>query len=139
MNPPSTRRQFLRQSAIAAAALGVPTFIPARALGRAGNVAPSNRVTLGVIGTGNQGTNDLRNFLKDERVQVVALCDVNRESPGYWNGGIAGREPARRLVEAHYAKDKESGRFKGVATGEDFRELLARADVDAVEIATPDH
>ena len=59
----------------------------------------SNRITMGVIGTGNQGTGDMKNFLADERVQVVAVCDLNKESPGYWDGAIAGREPARGLVE----------------------------------------
>ena len=77
-----------------------------QALGLAGRPAPSNRVTVGVIGTGNQGFNDIRSFLGDERVQIVAVCDVNRESPGYWDGKVGGREPARRLVEKHYAENK---------------------------------
>src|SRR4029078_1887038 len=97
-----SRRHFLRIAAgsgIGAAAF--PHLIPASALGADGKVAPSNRVTLGVIGTGNQGTNDMKAFLADERVQVIAVCDVNRESPGYWNGAVAGRDPAQRLVEKH--------------------------------------
>ena len=53
----------------------------------AAQVAPGERVTMGVIGTGNQGIGDLKGFLRDERVQVVAVCDVNKESPGYWDGG----------------------------------------------------
>ena len=77
---------------------GFPAVVPSSALGLEGNIAPSNRITLGVIGTGNQGIGDLRQFLKDERVQVVAVCDVNRESAGYWNNNLGGREPARRLV-----------------------------------------
>lgn len=123
-----TRRDFLT----AAAVVGFPTIVPASALGRDGKVAPSNRVTMGFIGTGNQGTNDLRGFLTDERVQVVAVCDVNQESTGYWNGAIGGREPARQLVDEHYGKP-------GCAALSDFRELLARKDIDAVEVATPDH
>ena len=86
------RRAFLKTTAATAAA---PMFIPASALGRDGHVAPSNRITMGVIGTGNQGTGDMKGFLRDERVQVVAVCDVNKETPGYWDGAIAGREPAR--------------------------------------------
>jgi predicted dehydrogenase len=102
-------------------------------------VPANERITLGVIGCGNQGIGDMRGFLRDQRVQVVAVCDVNRQSPGYWDGGLAGREPARSFVEWHYARDKKSGSFKGCDTYEDFRQLLARKDIDAVLIALPDH
>ncbi len=102
-------------------------------------MAPSSRITMGFIGTGNQGTGDLRLFLKDPRVQVVAVCDVNRESSGYWNGAVAGREPARRRVEEAYAEKTRGGAYKGCTAYVDYRELLARDDIDAVEIATPDH
>ena len=101
--------------------------------------APSNRVSLGVIGTGNQGFNDMKSFLRDERVQVTAVCDVNRQSPGYWEGGIAGREPARNWVEWHYAREKRAGTYKGVTATADFREVLRRKDIDAVLLALPDH
>ena len=84
------RRDLLKMTA--------PALVPAAALGLQNNVPPSRRITMGVIGTGNQGFNDLKNFLRDERVQVVAVCDLNRQSPGYWDGGIAGREPARDWV-----------------------------------------
>jgi predicted dehydrogenase len=134
-----SRRSFLRVSLAASSAYAFPTIIPASALGRNGRVAPSDRVTLGIIGTGNQGFNDIRSFLRDERVQIVAVCDVNRESAGYWEGKVGGREPAKRLVEEHYAKDKESGNYHGCTAHVDFREVLGRADIDAVEVCTPDH
>lgn len=124
-------------AAIGAAAF--PHIIPSSALGKDGAVAPSNRITVGIIGTGNQGTNDLRAFLQDDRVQVVAVCDCNRESAGYWSGGVAGRDPARALVEKHYAEKADSGAYRGCEVHADFRELLARRDIDAVEVATPDH
>ena len=135
----SSRRDVLKQSMATALAMGFPTLIPGRALGLSGSVAPSNRVALAVIGTGNQGFNDINSFLKDERVQIVAVCDVNRESAGYWEGKVGGREPARRLVEEHYAKNRPSGSYRGCAALADFREVLSRGDIDAVEICTPDH
>ncbi len=93
-----SRRRMLRRSGAVVAAAAMPWIVPASALGGEGKPAVSNRITMGVIGTGNQGINDLRSFLEDERVQVVAVCDVNKESAGYWDGAVAGREPARRLV-----------------------------------------
>ena len=99
------RRKFLKTLA--------PAIIPASALGLNGAVSPGNRISLAIIGTGNQGFNDLKAYLRDERVQVTAVCDVNRESPGYWDGGIAGREPARNWVEWHYAREQRSGIYKG--------------------------
>jgi predicted dehydrogenase len=133
----TSRRRFLQKCTTAGAALGFPTIIPSSALGKDGAVAPSNRTTLALIGCGGRGTDVVKNFLQDERVQVIAVCDVERESDRYNKGiikkaGRLGREPARRLVDTTYGT-------QGCATHEDFREVLARSDVDAVQIATPDH
>jgi predicted dehydrogenase len=136
----SSRREILRKTIQASTAgLAFPAIVPASALGRSGSVAPSERITLGIIGTGNQGFNDLRSFLRDERVQILSVCDVNRESLGYWENKIGGREPARRLVEEHYGKKRPSGTYRGCEACGDFREILGRRDIDAVEICTPDH
>jgi predicted dehydrogenase len=132
---PPTRRQFLGQAAV----LGAPLVLHPGALGAGDKPAASARITVGFIGTGNQGLNDIRGFLGDKRVQVVAVCDVNREGPGYWNGGVAGREPARRLVEAYYAAGRKAGTYKGCDAYNDFRDLLGRKDLDAVVVCTPDH
>jgi len=137
--PLTSRRTFLKATAASAAVIGFPTIIPASAIGRDGKPSPSNRITLGVIGTGNQGFNDIRSFLPDDRVQIVAVCDVNKESLGYWDGKLGGREPAKRLVEEHYAKNKPSGTYSGCQAYGDFREVIDRKDIDAVEICTPDH
>src|SRR5436305_11470699 len=107
--PGHSRRDFLARTVRAGtAAIAFPTIVPDSALGLSGAVAPSNRITLGIIGTGNQGFNDMNAFLHDDRVRIIAVCDVNRESPGYWEGKIGGREPARRLVEKHYAEQRRS-------------------------------
>jgi predicted dehydrogenase len=136
----TSRRSFLKAAAASAVGtVGFPYVVQASALGRDGKVAASNRVTMAFIGTGNQGTNDMRVFLGDERVQVVAVCDVNKESAGYWDGALGGREPAKLWVEQAYADQKASGIYKGCDTYADFREVLARKDIDAVEVATPDH
>lgn len=85
-----TRRGFLR----AAAAAAVPYLVPASVRGA---TAPSNRITVASIGTGNQGFNDLKKFLALEDAQVVAVCDVNRASYGYRDDTqFYGREPRKR-------------------------------------------
>jgi predicted dehydrogenase len=137
--PGTSRREFLRRAAASSAAIAFPAVLPACAIGRGGRPAPSGRIQVGVIGTGNQGFNDIRSMITDERVQIVAVCDVNRESTGYWNGAVGGREPGRRLVEEYYTQRAAGGSYRGCAAYGDFRELLARDDLDAVMIATPDH
>jgi predicted dehydrogenase len=72
---------------------------------------------------------NLKFFLGDSDAQVVAVCDVDS-----WR-----LDNARKAVERHYAKEQTAGRFKGCSTHTDFRELLARPDIDAVMISTPDH
>lgn len=137
--PVLSRREFARRSAAAMALVAFPNVIPASVLGAEGRPGANSRINIAMIGTGNQGTNDLRNFLNDERIQIVAVCDTNRESAGYWDGGIAGREPAKRIIESFYAQKSPTGGYKGCDTYSDFREVLARKDIDVVEVATPDH
>ena len=133
------RRDFVKTTATVAGLATIPSIIPASALGRTGRPAPSDRITMGVIGTGNQGFNDMNGFLRDDRVQIIAVCDVNEESPGYWNGRIAGRKPAQDYINWHYANETESGLYKGCDAYEDFRDLIARDDIDTVLTALPDH
>ena len=134
------RRQFLESAAGAVAvAIGFPYIVKSSVFGANGTILPSERIVMGCIGVGGQGTGDMKGFLEHESVQVVAVCDVNRESYGYQGRSPRGREPAKRIVEEHYAKKKDSVAYKGCAAYEDFRELIARNDIDAVLIATPDH
>jgi predicted dehydrogenase len=130
-----SRRRFLA----AGLTLAAGTLAMARSQTRSPRPAPSNRITLGVIGCGNQGMNDIRGFLRDPRIQIVAVCDVNRESSEYWSQSPGGRDVARREVEAHEAQFTRSGNYDGCAVFSDYRELLAREDIDTVLIDTPDH
>ena len=125
-NTPSqgfTRRAFLRGAATAVFAAGTfPAIVPGSALGKNGVVAPSNRICLGVIGCGPQGRGDMSNFLNEKDCQVLAVCDVKTDQ----------LELARAAVQQRYGRDD-------CKTYHDFRELVARKDIDACLIATPDH
>jgi predicted dehydrogenase len=123
MKTNSTRREFIRTSMTAAlAAAAFPSIIPATALGKEGAVAPSNRITVGCIGVGPQGRGDMGGFLAQADAQVVALCDVAKPN----------------LEVALYQVNQKYGP-KVCESSADYNELLARKDIDAVLIATPDH
>ncbi|NQU24032.1 MAG: Gfo/Idh/MocA family oxidoreductase [Candidatus Nealsonbacteria bacterium] len=135
-NTRPTRRNFLRGTL---AAFTAPYLIPSSALGADGTTAASERIGMGAIGLGGQGTRNMEAFLSKAEVQMVALCDVDKGSTRYedaWHRGLA---PAMEKVEQHYAGKTAAGRFRGLKGYQDFRELLARDDIDAVCIGTPDH
>lgn len=124
MTQPKTsvdRRHFLKTTAaVSAAAIGAPMVVPARALGRDGHVAPSERVTLAGLGIGGRGNYVLGCFMAEPEVQFVAIADVRRER----------RETIRQTTEKKYGE--------GVAMYRDFREMLTDDGIDAVLIATGD-
>lgn len=116
------RRQFLKSATTAAAAaVGFPYVVSSSALGKAGSVAPSNRIVLGCIGMGGQGTGNMRAFLQKDPIQVIAVCDVDDKH----------LSRARRLVNERYDNND-------CTTYKDFREVIARQDIDAVSLALPD-
>ena len=136
----TNRRSFLKKSAKTASGLILaPMIIPSSALGaRSGHIAPSDRINLAFIGAGNQARNDARGFLQDKRVQITTICDVNEESAGYWNGGVAGKKPLMRMVDVAYS-EKFGRTYEGSKGYDDFREVIQLKEIDAVVIDTPDH
>ena len=117
------RRQFLKRTAVSAAgAVAFPYIVPASALGADGHAAPSNRTVIGCIGVGGMGSSNMRGFLGYKEAQIVAVCDVDRSH----------RLAAKQAVDDRYDNND-------CADYNDFRELLARDDLDAVSLALPDH
>ncbi len=113
-----SRRDFVKRAGFATAA--VPVIVPSRVLGAQ---APSNTITMGFIGVGTQGHNvNLKMFLEEDDCRAIAACDVKPEA----------REKARNTINDKYGN-------QDCAVTDDFRELLARTDIDAVCISTPDH
>ncbi len=123
MNRRIGRRSFLKRTAAVAGGVALPYFVPSSAMGNADTVAASERITIGFIGTGGHGiAMNLKSFLPQPDAQAVAVCDVDPVN----------LKKAQDLVNARYGNDD-------VMTTKDFREILARPDIDAVMISTPDH
>ncbi len=121
----SSRRRFLE---CAAASFAAPLIVPARALGR-GATAPSERVTVGIIGSGGRGVFETQQYPWFDNAEIVAVCDAQESR----------RATAKEKLEKLYGARASTGTYRGIAMYPDFRELLARRDIDAVYIATPDH
>ena len=119
----TNRRQFLRRAmGGAVGAIALPYIVPSSAMGKAGTVAPSNRITIGCVGVGWMGTSDMNSFIGNADAQIVAVCDVDGKH----------RKAALGRVNRKY--DNED-----CAEYSDFRELIARDDIDAVSLGLPDH
>jgi len=112
-----SRRKFLGQSIAAGTAF---TIVPRHVLGGSGHVAPSEKVTHAVIGVGGMGKGHVRSALGDKRSRLIAVCDVDSTR-----------------VEQALAMAKQAG--QPCDTYGDFREVLARGDVDVVRVPTPPH
>ncbi len=132
-----SRRRFLKKISTVSLAAGAPLLVSSEALGLGARPAPSDRIVMGCIGVGGRGTSNMRTFMNNPDVQVIAVADVEEKSSRYYRGRTAGREPARELVNKHYSK--ASKKSKACQSFKDFRDLLKIRDIDAVSIATPDH
>ena len=154
------RRSFLKSAGVSVAAFNI---VPGYVLGASGQVSPNNKLTVALIGCGTQGLRELAGLLAMPDVQVVAVCDPNKDSDDYvdwsrdglrksignavgkpdWRKGQAipgGRDVGAEMVDLYYANKRAADGFKACAKYADFRELLEKEKgLDAVKIMTPDH
>jgi len=114
-------RHLTRRSFLAGAAGGIllPTFVPSAVIGAN---APSNRITMALIGLGSMGMRHVKGFLQESDCRIVAVCDVDSKR----------RDEAAGAINKHY-------RNTACDRVHDFRKLLVRGDVDTLCIAVPDH
>jgi predicted dehydrogenase len=125
-----SRRDFVRGSAaLAAGAFGFPYVIRSDALGKGARPPASERITVAHIGVGGMGGGHVKGFVLQELSQSVATCDPVKQR----------RDKSADYIDEHYGRASSSGAYRGCARYNDFRELLARDDIDAVVIATPCH
>lgn len=114
-----SRRRFL---ATTGAAVAAPMILPASALGRGGRPAPSERIVVGIVGWGMMGPGNTRGLMEQPDCQVVAACDLDQRP----------LQQAVAAINQHYGN-------KACKAYHDYREMMARDDLDAVMLAVPDH
>jgi hypothetical protein len=157
-----SRRRFI--GGITTATLAM-TIVPRHVLGGKGFVPPSDKITLAYIGCGTQGLRELLPLLSIPELQIVAVCDPQKEATGYldwsktglrdeirktlqnpqWTSGgdntvPGGLNNGKEIVDSYYSKFRSEGKPKGCAAYTDFRELFAKEkDLNAVKVMTPDH
>ena len=157
-----SRRKFVELASSAAVAF---TIVPRHVLGGKNYVAPSDKITLAYIGIGTQGIRELLPMLTNEQIQVVAVCDPQKNPVGYrdwgkdylkneirktindpnWTPGgdniiPGGRDNGKSIVDGYYTNVRHAQNYNGCKSYEDVRELLEKEkDLDAVKIMTPDH
>src|SRR5436305_148616 len=156
------RRKFVGMTAAAGLAF---TIVPRHVLGGKNFIAPSDKITLAYIGVGTQGIRELLPMLEVPQIQVVAVCDPNKNPVAYRDWGMnylkgsirstvkkqdwntsgdnnipGGRDIGKDIVDTYYSNVHPELKYKGCAAYEDARELLDKEKgLDAVKIMTPDH
>lgn len=114
-----TRRAFAK---VAMSALAMPTIIPGRALGKDGAIAPSNRITVATIGLGDRGNQHIGSYIGMPEVELLAVCDIHK--------------PSIKKQLDRLATSQSNTSCKGY---QDFRDVLARKDIDAITITSPEN
>lgn len=125
----TTRRSFLTRTAAVSGSIALPWIIPSHVWAAQGNAAPSGRINVALIGHGCMGAGHRGRLAGDPEIQVLAVCDADRTR----------REDGKRRVEEIYAARAGAASYQGCTAYNDYREVLARSDIDAVVIVTPDH
>lgn len=128
---PNSRRDFIKNTATALAGIMiVPRFVlGGKRPDGSFYTAPSDIISLGFIGCGKQARGLCNSFLNTNEVRINAISEVYKDKAQLL---------LNRIKEAH-AKNSQLGAYADIPVYNDFRELLARKDVDAVVIASPDH
>jgi predicted dehydrogenase len=122
----TSRRTVLKAGLAGAAVGGFPMIVPSTVLGQ---YAPSKRINVGAIGVGRiSRVHDLPEILKYDQARVIAVCDLDAHRV----------EEGKQLINEHYSK-KTGKRYDGVTGYDNYHEVLANKDIDAVVISTPDH
>ena len=121
------RRKFVKKTVTGSlGAVVIPTIVPSSVFGKN---APSNNINIGQIGCGRIARDhDMASILKYDQARLIAVCDVDRNRV----------KDAKKLVDGYYDENK-SKRYMDAKMYEDFHEMLANPDIDAVMISTPDH
>jgi len=117
-----SRRQFLKVAGATGAAIALPTFIPATALGRGGRPAPSGRITVGIVGWGMIAPDNTKGLMGLNDCQVVASCNIDKKH----------LKKSLGVINGFY-------KHRGCKSYHDYRQMIAREDIDAIMIAVPDH
>lgn len=125
-----SRRQFLKSvGKLGAGAIAIPYIIPSSALGSGKLAAPSERINIAHIGTGNQGSVLMKSFVGLETAQYVAVCDPFESKRNQW----------AQYINDSYANARGKASYNDCQAYGDFREIISRKDIDAVIVSTPDH
>jgi predicted dehydrogenase len=135
------RTKLSRREFVAAAGTAAAMVVPRHVLGGVGYVAPSDMVNIAVVGTGGQGTVNIRALFQEPDARIIAIADASETTDvrRFYYGYVAGRLPTVKLINDTYQKQNRTD-YKGCVGYVDFREMLEKEkDIDAVLVATPDH